>query len=68
MYTYRYALILVVIASMSLAIPLNALDLAFASSGRDLTEEERESGLYNEKGYVRSQSQRAAINPDFAPD
>jgi hypothetical protein len=32
------------------------------------TEEERESGFYNENGYVKGQNNRPQINLEFAPD
>ncbi|MGH9926622.1 MAG: hypothetical protein ACREAS_08165 [Nitrososphaera sp.] len=53
-----------------MAVTLLMPNVAFASTigGRDLTEKERESGMYNEDGYTLSQSSRPAINPDFDPD
>jgi hypothetical protein len=48
--------------------PNLSLDVVFASSERDLVEEERESGFYYENGYVKGQSDRPPINPDFDPD
>jgi hypothetical protein len=38
-----------------------------ASLGEEATEEQLESGFFNEYGYVILQN-RPAINPDFAPD
>jgi hypothetical protein len=38
------------------------------TTGRDLTEDERKSGFYSEKGYELPQRDRPAINPDFSPD
>jgi hypothetical protein len=66
--TIKYVVIGAIIATL-LGSNLS-LDLAFASSGRDLSEEERESGFYNENDYLKSQSQsqRSPVNPDFAPD
>lgn len=64
--TIKYVVIRAIIAIL-LGSNLS-LDLAFASSGRDLTEEEQESGFYNEKDYLKSQSQRSPVSPDFAPE
>jgi hypothetical protein len=44
---------------------------AYASTSianEDYTEEERESGFYDEEGYVMDTELRPAINPDFDPD
>ena len=39
---------------------------AYASEG--ISEEEKESGFYNENGFPKYTHDRPAINPDFAPD
>jgi hypothetical protein len=54
--------IIIAIAIIVLTVPT-----VNASSGRVLSEEERESGFYDEDGYPK-QADRPAINPDFAPD
>lgn len=60
-----YVIIGVIIATF-LAPSVNS---DIATIARDLTENERESGFYNENGYaISSQSARLPINPDFSPD
>ncbi|MGH9982508.1 MAG: hypothetical protein ACRD8W_00955 [Nitrososphaeraceae archaeon] len=49
-----------------LAVPTGVF--ASVNDRRDLSEEQRESRLYNENGYVISNRDRPPINPDFAPD
>lgn len=59
--TIKYVVIGILIAT------LLTPTISGIASGRDLTDNERESGFYGEMGYVL-QTSRPAINPDFAPD
>ena len=40
----------------------------YSSVSEELSEEEKESGFYNDNGSVKYTKDRPAINPDFAPD
>jgi hypothetical protein len=63
--TLKYVIIGAIVMTL-LALSVNSV---VATIARDLTEKEKESGFYNEKGYANSvQSTRPPINPDFSPD
>jgi hypothetical protein len=62
-----YISIIIVLAILT--VMATVVDTLPAIAGRrDLNQEERESVMYQDNGYVKSQSNRPAINPDFDPD
>jgi hypothetical protein len=66
--TLKYVIMIGIIAT---ALLMPDVTNAFASDNEPrhlFTEEERESGFYNENGYVKGQSNRPPINPEFDPD
>lgn len=57
------------IMAATLLIPNTVFTNASLNEPREeLTDEERESGLYNEEGYLSAKHTRPPINPDFDPD
>jgi hypothetical protein len=66
------AIVFVLMVVVVMVIPSTVAGGAYAStavpSNEDFTEEERESGFYDETGFVLDTDLRPAINPDLDPD
>jgi hypothetical protein len=58
---------IVMIGAIVMIILISSISNVSASA-RELTQDERESGFYNERGSPKYDQDRPAINPDFAPD
>lgn len=58
----------VVIGAIVMTLLASSVNSVVATTGRDLTEKEKEIGFYSEQGYELPQHDRPAINPDFALD
>ena len=64
--TIIYVVIGVIITT--LVLPTATVNASTTTANEDYTEEERASGFYDEKGYVKDTEERPAINPEFDPD
>jgi hypothetical protein len=62
--TTKIVMIGMMIMITTLAVP----NVAYASMQQDLSEEERESGFYDEEGYPLNTQDRPVVNPAFDPD
>jgi hypothetical protein len=62
--TTKIVMIGMMIMITTLAVP----NVAYASVQQDLSEEERESGFYDEEGYPLNTQDRPVVNPAFDPD
>jgi hypothetical protein len=65
------SIVFVLVVVVMIVFPVITTIGAYASTttaNEDYTEEERESGFYNERGGVKPENDRSAINPAFDPD